>query len=149
MPRQRDHAVHEVGFDNGLANLAFAGLVGGHAAIGKDESSDARGRKVMNEVLHPRVIGVASGRHAEFPTGVFAQAVAAPVAHVEGRVGQDVVGLEVFVQVAMEAVVGFQAEIAFDAANGEVHSRQPPSRGIAFLSENADVAFGLAAACPQ
>ncbi len=103
------------------------------------------GREVMNEMLHPGVIGVAGGRHAELPAGVFAQTVAAPVAHVEGRIGQDVIGLEVFVQVALEAVGGFEAEIAFDAADGEVHSRQPPRRGIAFLSEDADVAFGLAA----
>src|SRR5437899_4922578 len=45
----------------------------------------------------------------------------------------------------MEAVGGLEAEIAFDAADGEVHSRQPPRRGIAFLSEDADVAFGFPA----
>ena len=96
----------------------------------------------------PGVVGVAGGWNAKLPARVFVQAVAAPVAHVERRIGQDVVGLEVFVQVAMEAVGGFEAEIAFDAANGEVHSRQPPRRGIAFLPEDADVAFGLAGACP-
>ena len=31
-----DHAVHEVGRDEGAADVAFAGLVGGHAAIGED-----------------------------------------------------------------------------------------------------------------
>src|SRR5438093_8213188 len=81
---QRDHAVHEVGFDDGFAYFAFAGLVGGHAAVGEDESRQARGREVMDEMLHPGVVRVAGGRYAEFPAGVFAQAVAAPVAHVEG-----------------------------------------------------------------
>ena len=33
-----DHAVHELGLDEGAADVAFAGLVGGHAAIGDDEA---------------------------------------------------------------------------------------------------------------
>ena len=108
---QRDHAVHEVGFDDGLADFAFAGLVGGHAAVGQDKPRHARGGEMVDEVLHPGEVGVADGRHAEFPAEVVAQPVSAPVAHVEGRIGQDVVGLEVLVQVAMEAVGGFLAEV--------------------------------------
>jgi len=61
-----------------FANLAFAGLVGGHVAVGKDEARHARGSEVLEKVLHPGVVGVAVGRHAEFPTGVFAPTVAAP-----------------------------------------------------------------------
>ena len=38
-----DHAVHEVGLDEGAADVAFAGLVGGHAAIGEDEAGHADG----------------------------------------------------------------------------------------------------------
>ena len=38
---QGDHAVHEVGLDEGAADVAFAGLVGGHAAIGEDEAGHA------------------------------------------------------------------------------------------------------------
>lgn len=34
-----DHAVHEVGLDEGAADVAFAGLVGGHAAVGEDGES--------------------------------------------------------------------------------------------------------------
>src|SRR5438477_9139576 len=66
-----------------VMNLAFDGLGAGHAAVGEDKSGDAGGRQVMNEMLHPGIVGVAGGRHAEFPAGIFAQAVAAPVAHVE------------------------------------------------------------------
>ena len=33
-----DHAVHEVGLDEVAADVSFAGLVGGHAAIGEDEA---------------------------------------------------------------------------------------------------------------
>ena len=36
---ERDNAVHEVGLDEGAADVAFAGLVGGHAAIGEDGES--------------------------------------------------------------------------------------------------------------
>ena len=48
-----DHAVHEVGLDEGAADVAFAGLVGGHAAIGEDEAGHALRREVVDEVLHP------------------------------------------------------------------------------------------------
>ena len=49
-----DHAVHEVGLDDGAADVAFAGLVGRHAAVGEDEASHAVGREVVDEVLTPR-----------------------------------------------------------------------------------------------
>jgi hypothetical protein len=57
-----DHAVYEVGLDEGAADVAFAGLVGGHAAIGEDEAGHAVGREVVDEVLHPGEVGVAPGR---------------------------------------------------------------------------------------
>ena len=62
------------------------------------------GREVVDEVLHPGEVGVARRRHAVLPALVVAQQVAAPVAVVERRVGQDVVGLQVRVQVGVEAV---------------------------------------------
>src|SRR5690349_19049467 len=45
----------------------------------------------------------------------------------------------------MKAVSRLFAEITFDATNGEIHFGKPPCRGIAFLTENAEVALGLAA----
>ena len=48
-----DHAVHEVSLDEGAADVAFAGLVGEHAAVGEDEAGHALRRKVVDEVLHP------------------------------------------------------------------------------------------------
>jgi len=100
---------------------------------------------MVDEVLHPGKVGVADGRRAVFPPGIVPEPVAAPVAHVEGRVGEDVVGLEVFVQVAMETVGVFVAEIGFDAADGEVHLGQLPRGRVALLTEDADVALGFAA----
>ena len=35
---ERDHAVHEVGFDEHFVDLAFAGLARRNAAVGEDES---------------------------------------------------------------------------------------------------------------
>jgi len=56
------HAIDEVGLDDRLANLALAGLVRRHAAIGEDETGHAGGREVMHEVLHPGEVGVAQRR---------------------------------------------------------------------------------------
>jgi len=140
---ERDHAVHEVGFDDGFANLAFAAGVGGHRAVGEDEAREAGRGEMVEEVLHPGEVGVADGWRAVAPARVVPEPVAAPVAHVEGRIGEDVVGLEVLVQVAMETVGVLVAEIGFDAANGEVHLRQLPRGRVALLTEDADVAFGF------
>ena len=42
-----------------LRNLALAGLVRRHGAVGEDEPRDAKGGEVVHDVLHPRVVGVA------------------------------------------------------------------------------------------
>ena len=81
---ERDHAVHEVGLDEGLSYFAFAGLVGGHAAIGEDEAGHALRREVMNKMLHPGEVGVALRRDAELPAHVVV--FAEPVGIVEGRI---------------------------------------------------------------
>ena len=69
------------------------------------------------------------------------QQIAAPVADVEGRIGQDVVGLEVGEAVVVEAVA--VGDLAVDAADGEVHARQPPGGVVRLLAVDADVAPGL------
>ncbi len=68
LARKRDHAVHEVGLDEGAADVALpwqalrfglrlgrcaprravAGLVGGHAAIGEDEAGHASRGEVVD-----------------------------------------------------------------------------------------------------
>jgi hypothetical protein len=133
-----DHAVHEVGLDDGFADVAFAGLVGGHAAVGEDEAGHAVGREVVDEVRDPGEVGVALGRDAELPAHVVV--LAEPVRVVEGRIGQDVVGAQVGVQVAAEGVGLLGAEVGFDAAQGEVHHGQAAGGGVALLAVDADVA---------
>ena len=46
-------------------------------------------------------------------------------------------------QIAVEAVGVFLAEVAIDAANGEVHLGHPPSRVVGLLAIDADVAVVL------
>ena len=53
------------------------------------------------------------------PAFVILEQLAAPVAVVEGRIGQHVVGLEIRVPVVVEGVA--VGDLRVDAANGEVH----------------------------
>ena len=114
-----DHAVHEVGLDECTTDVAFAGLVGGHGAVGEDEPGHTVGREMVDEVLHPGEVGVTLGRNAILPAYIFV--VAVPVGVVERRVGQHVVGPKVFVEVAPEGIGVFRAEIALDSPDGEIH----------------------------
>ena len=66
------------------------------------------------------------------------QQLAAPVAVVERRVGQHVVGLEVGVLVVVEGVA--VGDLRVDAADGEVHLRQPPGGVVGLLAVDRDVA---------
>ena len=137
---QRDDAVHKVGLNDGFANLPFAGLIGGHRAVGGDEAGHAVRSKMMDDVLNPGEIGIAGGRHTVFPAHVIAQPLATPIAHVERKIGQYIIGLEVFVQVAMERVGWFGTKIPLNATDGEIHPGQTPGGRIALLPKNADVA---------
>jgi len=67
---QRHHAIDEIGLDDGPADVAFAGLIGRHAAVGEDEAGVAGGGEVMDEVLDPREVRIAFGRDAELPADV-------------------------------------------------------------------------------
>ena len=90
-------------------------------------------------------LALPAGGSAVFPALVVFQQFAAPVAVVEGRIGEDVIGLEVRVQVAVEAVGVFLAEVVLDLPDGEVHLGQPPGGVVGFLAEDADVGLGFAA----
>ena len=138
LARQRHHAVHQVGLDDGLADLALARLVGRHRAVGEHEAGEPGGREVVDEVLHPGEVGVARGRHAVDPALVVLEQLAAPVAVVERRVGQHVVGLEVGVPVVVEGVA--VGDLRVDAADGEVHLGQPPGGVVGLLAVDGDVA---------
>ncbi len=61
LPGHCHHAVDEVIFDHRFANVAFAGLVGTHAAIGQDEARDAVRCEMMHEVLNPGKLALPFG----------------------------------------------------------------------------------------
>jgi hypothetical protein len=138
LPGQRDHAVHQVGLDDRLADLALARLVRRHRAVGQHEPGQARRAPSLEEVLHPGEVGVARGRHAECPALVVLEQLAAPVRVVERRVGDDEVGLQVGWLVVVERVA--VADLGVDPADGEVHLGQPPGRVVGLLPVDRDVA---------
>ena len=109
-------------------DFAFAGLARRHGAVGEHEAGDAPGRQVMDHVLHPAKVGVALGRGAVLPALVFGEPLAAPVGDVERRIGEDEVGLEVWMAVVVEAVA--MVDLPLDAPDGEVHLCEAPSRVI-------------------
>jgi hypothetical protein len=53
-----NHALYDVGLDEGSADVAFAGLVGGNAAIDEDEAGHAVRGEVGDEMLRPGEVGV-------------------------------------------------------------------------------------------
>ena len=113
-----DHAVHEVGLDDGTADVAFTGLVGGHGSVGRHETRHAIGSQMVDDVLDPAEIGIPLRRQTVAPADVIV--LAEPVTDVEGEVGQDVIRLEIRVEILAEGVGRVGAEIAFDATDGEV-----------------------------
>lgn len=81
---------------------------------------------MVDEVLDPGIVRVAGRWDAVLPAGIVLEPLAAPVLHVERRVGKDEVGFQVWVQVAVEAVRILGAEVALDPPDGKVHVRQFP-----------------------
>ena len=92
----------------------------------------------MNHVLHPGEVGVALGRDTVLPSFIVREPLAAPVGDVEGGIGEYEIGLEIGVAVVVKAVP--MGNLPLDAANGEVHLREPPGRIIRLLAVDADVA---------
>jgi len=117
----------------------LARLVGRHAAVGQHEAGDAGWRQVVNEMLDPGEVGVPARWRPVLPAHVLAQALPAPVAVIERRVGQDEIGLQILVEVAVEAAGVLLAEIAVDAADREIHLRQAPGRVIRLLAVDGNV----------
>src|SRR5450759_5136183 len=141
---QGDHAVDKVGLHELLADLPLTALLRAHRSVGEHEAGHALRRQVVDHVLHPGEVGVAHRRRPVLPAHVVAQAVAAPVAHVERRVGEDEVGLEVLVLVGVEGVGVVRSQVALEPADGEVHLGQAPGGGVALLPVDGDVALAAA-----
>ena len=157
LPGQRDHAVHQVGLNDGLADVTLAGSVRGHGAIGQHKAGGAVRGQVIEEVLNPCIIGVAAvhgddravlllaltafGGRAILPADVVGHLRMAPVLHVERGIGKDEVGAEILLLVVEEAVAPL--DVCIDAPDGQVHERQPPGGVVGLLAEDRDLALGL------
>ena len=92
----------------------------------------------MDEVLDPRVVGVALRRNPVPPANV--GVVSRPVRVVEGWIGDDEVSLQVLVKIALERVSVLRAEVSLDTPDGEVHHRQSACGVVRFLAVDRDVA---------
>ena len=138
--RQRHHHLDHVGLDHRAADLALAVLVGRHAAVGQHHAGLTARAQVVQDVLQPAVVGIARRWRAVHPARIIQQPLAAPVADVEGRVGQHVVGLQVRVLVAVEGIGRLLAQVAVHAADGQVHRHQPPGGRVGLLPVDGDVA---------
>ena len=95
---------------------------------------------MIDKVLDPGVVGVPHRWHAVLPALIIGQPLAAPVAHVEGRIGQQVVRLEILVEVVVESISRRRPQVGVDAANGQIHLGQPPGGGVGLLTVDGDVA---------
>ena len=140
---QRHHAFHIVVLDQPLADFAFVVGVGAHGAVGQQQRHAAGGREVPEHVLQPGEVGVALRRRAGNPARVVGQLFVPPFLHVEGWVGHDEIGAQVWVQIVEQGVGRAAAEVEVDTADGHVHGGQPPGGGVAFLPVDADVALAV------
>ncbi len=82
---------------------------------------------MIEEVLDPGVVGISRGWGAVLPAAVASELIPGPVAVVEGRIGDNEVGFEVFMGVVEEGAFVVPANLGgVDAPDGEVHFGQTP-----------------------
>ena len=93
----------------------------------------------MVDVLKPGIVGIAHGRHTKRPAHVFSQTIPAPIGHIEGWVGQNIVGLQVAQFVLVKTSLVVPANVGVDSPHGQVHLGQPPSGVVRFLSVDGNV----------
>ncbi len=95
---------------------------------------------MVQNVLQPGEVRIARRRNAELPAPILAQPVAAPVRHIERRIGEHVIGAQVRQFVAVEAAVAVPTDVGIDPAHRQVHHAEPPSRMVRFLTIDSNVA---------
>src|SRR5262245_48782269 len=91
-------------------------------------------------MLKPRKVGIAYGRHAIRPSRILAEALATPVRNVKRRVGEDMVEAKVFQFILVKTPLVVPADVCIDTAYCQIHLRQTPGRVVALLSIDRDVA---------
>ena len=93
----------------------------------------------MVDVLKPGIVGIAHGRHTKRPAHVFSQTIPTPVGHIEGWVGQNIVGLQVAQFVLVKTALVVPANIGVDSPHGQIHLGQPPGGVVRLLPVDGDV----------
>ena len=106
-----------------LSDVALSRLVGRHRAIGQHKARRTRGRKVVDDMLHPSEVGIALRRCPVLPALVVLQTLAAPIGDIEWRIGENEVGLQVGMAVVVKAVA--VGNLALNAPDRQVHLGQP------------------------
>ena len=95
---------------------------------------------MVNHVLHPRKVGVASRRQAILPAHVFLKRTLSPVAEIERRIGKNVICLQRRVLIIIECVGKDIAQVRIQATDGKVHVRHLPRIRVCLLTIDADFA---------
>ena len=132
-------ALHEVGLQNVLADVALASRLTAQRTIGKHHTDASRWREVTNHVLQPSEVGIALWRNTIAPAHILLQAVGSPVAHVERWIRHHEVCLQRRVLVIEESICILIAQVGLNTTDGKVHHRHLTGVGIDFLSEDTQV----------
>ena len=125
-----------------LAHVFLAAVVGGHRPVGHHNPGGAGVAQVVPKGLHPHIVGVAIG--GEFVPGPkqaridFGEVFGMPVAHVKGRIGEDIIGFKVGKLVVQKGVPQF--DIKGKVAQHQVHQAQPQGLGGHFLTVDGNIA---------
>src|SRR6266540_1004922 len=90
-------------------------------------------------MLKPSEVRVAPRWCSILPTRILLQLFIPPFGNIEWRVRHYVVGTEIGVLVASEAVCWLLAEIEVHSPNCKIHRHQPPCCWITFLTIDRDV----------
>ena len=136
--RHSDDAFDKVRLDNLPADFTFAAALRRERAVGEHHTDFSVRREVVNHVLQPSKIGVPVGRKAVFPAYVIPKRAVVPIGEIEGRIGEDGVGLERQVEVVREGVRIVGAKIRLDAANGQIHDGEFAGGRVRLLPVDGD-----------
>ena len=138
--RESDDTVDEVGEDELLADFAFTARIRGERAIREDGRHHAVRCEVVEHVLYPREVRIPTRRYAVFPASVVLEGFLSPVGLVEGRIGEDIVRLEVGVHIVEKRPFGVpRYELRIEMADGEIHFGEFPCRLVRLLTIDGDV----------
>ena len=138
--RQSHDSLYQVGFDDGLANLSLAATLTRKRTIRQHQTNLSVWSQMVNHVLHPRKVGVASWWQTILPAHIFLKRTLPPVAEVERRIGKNVICLQRRVLVIIECVGKDIAQVRIQATDGKVHVRHLPRIRVCLLTVDTNLA---------